>query len=103
MADMNKEDGKKGDKAKHGHRDGPSKSESAEAVQHHPTEHTADKTTNVTNANPATSSVSAGAPASAGGSRPVSGPAGAIADHARTNADAAQPVESPASDEEAEE
>ena len=49
-----------------------------------------------TNANPATSSVSAGAPATAGGSNPVAGPAGAIADTAQTNRAGAQPIESPA-------
>jgi hypothetical protein len=49
-----------------------------------------------TNANPATSSVSAGAPATAGGSNPVAGPAGAIADTAQTSRAGAQPIESPA-------
>ena len=49
-----------------------------------------------TNANPATSSVSAGAPATAGGSNPVAGPAGAIADTGQTNRAGAQAIESPA-------
>ena len=74
----------------------PHPEQSAAAAQNDAVKGTTEGDQSPTNANPATSSVSAGAPATAGGSNPVAGPAGAIADTAQTNRAGATPIASPA-------